>query len=366
MKVLIIGKSTRFIACSAKRAGYTVYTIDCFGDLDTIRCSDKIYVIENNNQDIYKIAESFGEVDAVILGAGFEKLGLRFRNVLNNQLKVIEEASDKLKIVKKLESLGIPHPETSTLEKASELSFPLMVKPRVGAGGIMNFMVNNEDELSNLSERNNANEFIVQEFIRGTPCSVSLICSKDRALSVAINEQLIGIPWLTRMPFAYCGNITPFYSKLNEVMKEYAESIALELKLRGSNGVDFILTEKGAVVIEVNPRFQGSLDSIELSTGMNIFHAHVRSFYGELPERKKASCVAAKAIVFADKTMVIHKNISDMLVRCMMQGRAADVPRPGYVAHANDPITTLLERGRSREEVIHKVKKSSLYIKSQA
>lgn len=361
MKILVIGRSTRFIACSAKRAGYTVYTMDQFGDIDTLGCSEKTYVFGDVSQKaLYEIAESFGEVDAVILGAGFEKL--RFRNALNNSLKIVEEVSDKLKLAKKFESLGIPHPETMRIEKASELRFPLMVKPRIGSGGILNVMVNNEEELS-IFKSKYAN-FIVQEFVRGIPCSVSLICSEEQALAIALNEQLIGIPWLTRIPFAYCGNITPFYSRFNDVIVEYAETIAKEFKLLGSNGVDFILTENGPVVIEVNPRFQGSLDTVELSTGINIFHAHVRSFYGELPKSTyKALCFAAKTIVFADSTMVIHKKISDMLVRCMNQGRAADIPKPGWVVHANEPITTFIEKGKSREEVLHKVKKSSLYIK---
>jgi len=44
-----------------------------------------------------------------------------------------------------------------------------------------------------------------------------------------------------------------------------------------------MLTDKGVQVIEVNPRFQGSIDTIELSTGLSIFDAHIKSFDGELP-----------------------------------------------------------------------------------
>ena len=53
-----------------------------------------------------------------------------------------------------------------------------------------------------------AEELIIQDFLEGIPSSVSLLSTKSQALAVAVNEQLIGIPWLSRLPFAYCGNVT--------------------------------------------------------------------------------------------------------------------------------------------------------------
>jgi len=128
-----------------------------------------------------------------------------------------------------------------------------------------------------------------------------LISTGDDAVVVAINEQLIGIPWLTRIPFAYCGNITPFHTKFKADMEQYALQIAMEFKLQGSNGVDFMLTNKGVQVIEINPRFQGSLDTVELSTGMSIFDAHIRSFDGELPELRGFQCFCCKDDYFCRK-----------------------------------------------------------------
>ena len=172
---------------------------------------------------------------------------------------------------------------------------------------------------------------------------------------VALNEQLIGTPWLTRMPFAYCGNITPFHTKLKEKMVQYAKQIAVEFKLRGSNGVDFILTDKDILVIEINPRFQGSLDTVELSTGSNIFEAHIRSFDGELPEIRESECFAAKTIVFAEKEFVITKNISRTLLKYMNEGKAVDIPRPGLTMRKDEPVMTMLATARTRKMVLNKV-----------
>jgi len=46
-KLLVLGVDTVFIAASAKRAGYTVYVADYFGDVDLQRfCSEFKAVVE--------------------------------------------------------------------------------------------------------------------------------------------------------------------------------------------------------------------------------------------------------------------------------------------------------------------------------
>lgn len=361
-KVLVIGNNVRNIACSARKAGYIVHAIDRFGDIDMQKCANKVHILENMpDNELEQLAGSFGDVDAVILGPGFEHLKLK--NSLNNSQATMEEAGNKSKLPKKLRSMGIPYPETVLIDKADCMVFPLMIKPKSGSGGMRNIIVRNESELNIFKKQNDPNDFIAQEFIEGIPCSASVISTGKEAVVVALNEQLIGIPWLTRLPFAYCGNITPFHSKFNEEMVQYAKRIALEFKLHGSNGVDFMLTGKGVQVIEVNPRFQGSIDTIELSTGLNIFDAHIKSFDGELPGSHEPKCFAAKTIVYADKEVVIDKEISNVLIRYMNKGQAADIPRLGMKVLQDEPITTMLATARTREIVLRKVEKSARHIK---
>jgi hypothetical protein len=362
MKILVIGNSTRSIVCSAKRAGYTVYSLDNFCDVDLRYCADSYFLLKNASEEkIYEIARTFGEMDGVILGPGFEKL--EFKNILGNSPFVAEKVNDKLNLAKKLHSLGIPHPETEQLSKASGLRFPLMIKPRSGSGGMMNFVVRDEDELAAIQSKSETRDFIAQEFVEGSPCSASLIGTGDDACVIALNEQLIGIPRLTRLPFAYCGNITPFVTDWKAKMIEYSRQISLEFGLMGSNGVDLIQTEKGVVVLEVNPRFQGSLDTIELSCGMNIFDAHVRSFSGELPEPVRHQRFAARNILYAGKSTVVSERLYERLIKCMKMERAADIPEKGCAVSEDEPLTTLLETGRTREIALEKVERSAQYIK---
>lgn len=358
--ILVVANSARSIVCSAKKAGYTVFAIDRFGDVDTQKCADKSLFIGNADQ-LYEMAESLGMVDAVILGPGYENL--KFKNTLNNPAIIMEKAGDKSKLPGKLERMGIPHPETVPVNRAQNIGFPLMLKPKLGSGGMRNMVVRNEEELASFQDKHDADTFIAQEFVEGIPCSASLISTGDEAVVVALNEQLIGIPWLTRLPFAYCGNITPFLTDFRNEMIQYSEQIALEFGLTGSNGVDFIQTEQGIVVIEVNPRFQGSLDTIEMSTGLNILDAHIRSFAGELPELKEPECFAAKTIMYANEKITIDQKISDALLKCMNMERAADIPRTGAIIQPDEPVTSVLATAKTRGAVLEKVRATSGCIK---
>lgn len=359
MKVLVIANSARSIACSARKAGYEVYALDRYGDVDMRKCARSAGFV--NIEKAYELVRSFGDIDAVILGPGFEHL--KFEHAFNNPVETVEGVSDKSRLSKKLRSMDIPHPETASIEKAEKLGFPLMVKPKTGSGGVRNVAVRNGEELDMFRERRDAREFIAQEFVEGIPCSASVISTGERAMLAALNEQLIGVPWLTGLPFAYCGNITPFHTGFDKEMVMYAEEIALEFKLLGSNGVDFVLNEKGVQVIEVNPRFQGSMDTVERSTGMNIFDAHIRSFAGELPESRKPFCFAAKSIVYANNTVMITRRVSDVLKGYMDKGQAADVPREGVLIKPDEPITTMLAAAKSRSIVLGNIRRYSLRIK---
>jgi predicted ATP-grasp superfamily ATP-dependent carboligase len=128
-----------------------------------------------------------------------------------------------------------------------------------------------------------------------------------------------------------------------------AEDIVSELGLMGSNGVDFLLTKRGPVVVEVNPRFQGSLDAVELSTGINIFKAHVEAFSGILPEKPLPRKVAGRAILFAQRSVKIGDELTG---RIKDIDWITDVPRPGTEINKNDPVASVLAIGKDREEVL--------------
>ena len=369
MKVLVIGVNTRHIACSASRAGYTVYTLGRFNDVDLKACSDRSVIHDMPDvhdldlPELIPIFRTLLPVDFIVLGPGFEHLGNWVEEitgnvpVLNNPPHIFTNISDKAWLAKKLKILNLPHPFTVPLDSLKTPEdwtggYPAIIKPRFGAGGMENRLVIDLKDLEMTMNVLDSSQYLLQEYINGTVTSVSIISTGKQAVAIAVNEQLAGIDTLTGMPFAYCGNITPYISEYNDWMRETSMNLAKELALVGSNGVDFIITDKGPVVLEVNPRFQGSIDTVERSTGLNIFRLHHESFQGKLPVCGDSQCFSIKTIFFAPRRLVVEKRVYDYLVQCYNEGTAADVPSKGTVCEKDEPVVSFLSEGSSRMEVV--------------
>ncbi|HWQ45169.1 MAG TPA: ATP-grasp domain-containing protein [Methanosarcina barkeri] len=377
--ILVIGFNTRNIACSASRAGYTVCSIDAFRDLDLQKCSYSSALLEYrtvkelHQLDVSRIKAqmtAFGiEFDALVPGSGLEMLDHKSFScpVLASSPDAMQKASNKLYLSKRLEALGIPHPRCYSPEELDAIEYPVMVKPASGGGGIFNRVARSRKELltildglSRLDPEFTEETIVVQDFLEGIPSSVSLLSTKNEALPVAVNEQLIGIPWLSRLPFAYCGNVTPFRTEQAEQMEAFAEELVLEFKLIGSNGVDFLVSEKGPVVLEINPRFQGSLDTVEKAMSINLFEAHADCFRGELPEKPDAKCFAARGVMYSDRELFIDRKLMDFILR----EKGADIPFQGTVAEPDGPLTSLFACTSTREEAVLSLERGANRIKA--
>lgn len=345
MRILVIGINVRHIACSAARTGHEVFAVDGYCDLDLQRCAFETAMLAQENLEAQKSLEKMSRVigsfverfhpDAVVLGPGLEEAQVEGVRVLNNPPKLAAQVSDKLWLARWLEIEGFPF--IPTFSSPESLSFPALVKPRKGAGGVGCRLVPSEEELPR------EEGLIYQELIEGRPASVSVVSIGSEARALAANEQLVGAAWAGAEGFRYSGNITPLEPPARGIA-EMAEKIVRGLGLVGSNGVDFLLTEAGPVVVEVNPRFQGSLDTVELSMGVNVFQAHLEAFEGRLPARPRPRLTAGRAIVFAPRDLHIDEDLSSPCT--------ADVPGPGSRIRRGDPVLSLLATGKNRAEVL--------------
>jgi predicted ATP-grasp superfamily ATP-dependent carboligase len=365
--ILAIGFDTRNIVCSASRAGYTVCSIDAFRDLDLQECAYASTLLECRTSGelrqldpdwIIAKMNNFGlDFDAIVPGSGMEMLNpYSFPcPVLSSSPEAVKEASNKLHLAKRLEARGVPHPRCYYPDEPDTIEYPVILKPATGGGGIFNRVANNRqemlavfEELSGPDHGFTEKEIVVQKFLEGIPASVSLLSTKNESLAVAVNEQLIGIPWLSRLPFAYCGNITPLRTEHAEEMEKLAEELVLELGLMGSSGVDFLVTEHGPVVLEVNPRFQGSLDTVEKAMGINLFEAHAGCFRGELPEKPEAKLFAARGVLYSDRELFIDRKLMEVILR----EKSADIPPQETVIEPDWPLTSLFASASTRNEAI--------------
>jgi predicted ATP-grasp superfamily ATP-dependent carboligase len=186
--------------------------------------------------------------------------------LLGSSAAVIRRAADKAALQQRLVRHGVPCPETRLLRRgpawnvqlrraARELGFPVVIKPRLGAGCSGVCLVRHAREIDHavaVARRANPKAaLLMQRYVPGVAASVSLLADGRRAVALTVNAQSVR----ASLPFSYQGGRTPLQHPLSARAIETALRTCRALPgLRGFVGIDLVLTRSEAVVIEVNPR----------------------------------------------------------------------------------------------------------------
>jgi len=337
-RVLLVGTNVRNVAKSAKNAGYSVYSLTKYTDED-LKLYSTVEEIKGDRKWVKRKTEELAEKYnfEVVLCAGYEDLNVK-ADILGSHPEESAKVKDKLKFYKTLEKNGTEMPFPELNPESSDVIF----KPRKGGGGEKVFLRKKGEDKSEI-EKFKEDEYICQRFIKGIPCSVSLIAGEE-IVPVATNLILAGWEEMNASRFRYCGNITPFVPKSDmgkELIRTAIETVEI-FEMRGSVGVDFILADK-PYVLEVNPRFQGSLDSIEWSHDLNLFSLHVCGVEGKKFNLNKPKRLAGRTVLFSPFDVQIKTNF-------IGNPYFADIPANG-VYKSHDPLISIISSGKSVDNV---------------
>lgn len=389
-KLLVIGLDVAPLAASTKNAGYEVYSVDYFGDLDLKNsCSLSLSVIAQregvscgrvnldfNPQDLLVLVRKLvktREVDGILISSGLEDYPQvlsalnELAPIIGNSSRTISRVRDKERFFIELNRIGVSHPETRLVENleeakrnARDIGYPIIIKPMKGFGGSgIRKAVNPKRLEAILSFISSGESFLIQEYVEGKPASTSVISATVGARTLTVNEQLLGMRSLGQHePFCYCGNIVPLEISKSVIKqcREISKKVVLHFNLLGSNGVDFVITEENQPkVIEVNPRFQGTLECVEQVLDINLVKAHIESCtLGVLPDVGKARGFCVRLILYALKR-------SRIPALDLLEG-VRDIPFKGVVVEAGEPLCSIVAKGSSRILALGKARKLADFI----
>jgi predicted ATP-grasp superfamily ATP-dependent carboligase len=334
-RVLVAGFATRHVAQSARRAGYTVYAVDHFCDQDLGWYTEDCLSFDELDELPGKIAElaSRHPVDALVVASGAETIGTTIPLCGTPPAKV-ERFLDKLEIQRFFEGLEVPVPPLAASDR-----FPVMVKPRRGAGGWRNAVARTAEDLHRWEEAWPDVPYIAQHLVDGVPSSVSCVADGRRARAVAVNRQILRGEGESAHGFA--GSVTPFSHPLAREMIAVAERIAAASGCVGSVGIDFVVGEK-PWAIEINPRFQATLDTVEMAIQKSMFAMHMDACRGVIPAAVPAPRqVAVRRILFAERDMRLNIDLS------ALAPRIADIPWPGTEFEEGHAVVSVFGRGET-------------------
>jgi len=374
------------LATSATKAGYKVYTVDYFGDQDLKRvCHESLSIVKQtlgvtcgqlstnfNPEALLQLTMGLlkkNTIDVTLLSTGLDDSpDVLFElndmiPILGNCPHVIKRIRDKMKFFQELERLEIPHPETAMAEnfeearkKAKDIGYPVLVKPSKGFGGVGIRKAQGPKELKQAFQHASLidEKVLIQEYISGTPASVSLISSNNETITLTLNEQLLGVNELGQEePFGYCGNVVPLVTTRSVMnrCKNTTERITSHFGLIGSNGIDFVISKEGIpYVVEVNPRFQATLECVERVLGINMVEAHMKAcLQGILPIIvKKTAVFCTRLILFAPQRSIIPDLSVFEEVR--------DIPIPEVIIEKGEPVCSIVREGADRNSSLRKAR----------
>ncbi len=354
MRLAICGASARAAAQSALAAGFEVTAADLFADADLAsRCP--VTKIDDWPHGFGPWLSATG-CDGWLMTGGLENYPDLIQEWSKQQPFLGVDPAD-LRIVRNPEHLAgilsnfdLPFPTTYPALPNEPLAGEWLVKRLRSAGG---WGVRPWQPGTPIAH----GEEVLQQRIEGTPISAVYIATVGTNTCWGITRQLIAPPWTSASGFQYAGSIGPLTlpPASRTLVERTGAAVALAAGMVGVWGIDFMLAPDGTPwVLEVNPRYTASVEVIERATGQSPIGLHVAACRLEplpKPSSSKTADIWGKAYLFAPRDISPGSDFTSHLHQLAATGHAADIPYPNVPIPQGMPVTTLLARGATPEEV---------------
>ena len=272
-------------------------------DYDT---SDKLYFEPLTLEDVLHIYErekcwgaiaQFGGQTPLNLALGLQRNGV---NIIGTSPQSIEIAEDRKLFAAMLRKLNIPQPpnglatnEAEALEAAHKLTYPVLVRPSFVLGGRAMQIVYSDHELAHYMrfavEASPERPVLVDKFLEDAT-EVDVDCIADVGLFANPSQGTVVMgALLEHIEYAgvHSGDaamVLPPHTlppKIIQVIREYTEAMARELKVTGLMNVQYAVKDNIVYVLEVNPRASRTVPFVSKAIGVPLAKLAARVMTGK-------------------------------------------------------------------------------------
>lgn len=246
----------------------------------------------DENDAIWPIAP---ETDGLLLKLCSD-IELAGKKLLNCPAKAVAFAGSKISVIQRLAQNGLPTVPTRYFHEWNEeklfdaTSGLYVVKPDDGAGCENSWLVSGY--LPQVKEESK-NGFIVQPWIEGDALSLSILFDHGQSRLLSVNRQLIE---RSNQEFKLKGLEVNALSDSEGFWQALSDKIAGAMpELWGYAGIDLILTDRGPMILEINPRLTTSYAGLKSAIGINLAQSILDlALSGKLPSRQFESLKMTK------------------------------------------------------------------------
>ena len=320
--------STVHAVTTIRRSGYEAIIIN--NNPETVSTdyttSDKLYFEPLTTEDVMNIIEfekpqgviaSLGGQTAINLAQPLHDRGVK---IIGTDCDAIDRAENRDSFEKLLLELGIPQPKgkavTSVEEgvrAASEIGYPVLVRPSFVLGGRAMQIVANEEQLrrylKSAVEIDKDRPVLVDKYIIGKEVEVDAICDGRDVFVPGIME-------LVERTGIHSGDsisVYPAFSisdRVKGIILQYAKRLGIGIGIIGLYNIQFIVDKDDNVfIIEVNPRSSRTVPFLSKATGYSLADIATevilgrslkeQGIFGIYPEEKKRWFVKVPVFSFS-------------------------------------------------------------------
>ena len=249
--------------------------------------ADKLYFEPLTTEDVMNIlalenAEgviaSLGGQTAINLAEPLMKRGVK---IIGTDCDAIERAENRDSFEKILKDLNIPQPKGRAVtniedgvKAASEIGYPVLVRPSFVLGGRAMQIVGGEEQLrqylKTAVEIDEDKPVLVDKYIVGKEVEVDAICD-------GVDVFVPGIMELVERTGIHSGDSISVYppfsisDKVKGTILQYAKKLGLGIGIVGVYNIQFIVDkDENVFIIEVNPRSSRTVPFLSKSTGYSL------------------------------------------------------------------------------------------------
>ncbi len=281
--------STVHAVTTIKKAGYESIIIN--NNPETVSTdyttADKLYFEPLTPEDVMNIIH-FENPEGVIASLGgqtainlAQPLTDRGVEIIGTDCEAIDRAENRDAFEKILKQLNIPQPKGKAVTKiedgvaaATEIGYPVLVRPSFVLGGRAMQIVGNEEQLRHYLktavEIDEDKPVLVDKYIFGKEVEIDAICDGKDVFIPGIME-------LVERTGIHSGDsisVYPSFSisdKVKETIIEYAKQLGIGIGIIGLYNIQFIVDKNEDVyIIEVNPRSSRTVPFLSKATGYSL------------------------------------------------------------------------------------------------
>ncbi len=319
--------STVHAVQTIRRNGYEAIIIN--NNPETVstdyKTSDKLYFEPLTPEDVMNVID-FEQPEGVITSLGGQTAINLARPLMERGVKLIgtdcaaiDRAEDRGSFEQILLDLNIPQPQgravtdiEAGVKAASEIGYPVLVRPSFVLGGRAMQIVANEAQLrrylKEAVEIDADKPVLVDHYIQGKEVEVDAICDGRDVFVPGIME-------LVERTGIHSGDSISVYpafsisNKVKGIILQYAKKLGLGIGIVGLYNIQFIVDkDENVYIIEVNPRSSRTVPFLSKATGWSLADIATEAILGKTlkeqgifdlyPEEKKRHYVKVPVFSF--------------------------------------------------------------------